>query len=211
MENTHHHPADVATAIEFVNTRDVEADELPTAESAILWLRDHDLLHEDAAFTELGSAGHHPARAAERWQQIAAIRAAMRELADANAESRAPAAPAVTLLNETLARVGPVQVAADDGGIGLSHSHGDDPIVDALGRLVAPLAHEIADGRADRMRICGNDTCRWVFFDTSRPNTRRWCEMASCGNRAKAARHRARARETSRAPDHEADGPTRSS
>jgi len=200
MENTHHHPADVGTAIEFINTRDVEADELLTAESAIRWLRDHELLHDDAALTELASADHHPSRAAARWEQIAAIRAAMRELADANAESRPPAAEAVALLNDTLAGVGPVQVAADHGAIGLSHSHGDDPIVDALGRLIAPLAHEIADGRADRMRICGNDTCRWVFFDTSRPNTRRWCEMASCGNRAKAARHRARVRETSGAP-----------
>ena len=43
-------------------------------------------------------------------------------------------------------------------------------------------------------RICENDTCRWAFYDRSRPGTRRWCEMSSCGNRMKAARHRARIR-----------------
>jgi len=33
-----------------------------------------------------------------------------------------------------------------------------------------------------------------VFYDISRTGRRRWCDMATCGNRAKAARHRARAR-----------------
>jgi predicted RNA-binding Zn ribbon-like protein len=37
--------------------------------------------------------------------------------------------------------------------------------------------------------------CRWVFYDESRAGKRRWCDMASCGNRAKAARHRARQKE----------------
>jgi predicted RNA-binding Zn ribbon-like protein len=33
-----------------------------------------------------------------------------------------------------------------------------------------------------------------VFFDESRGGQRRWCDMATCGNQAKAARHRARAK-----------------
>jgi hypothetical protein len=36
-----------------------------------------------------------------------------------------------------------------------------------------------------------------VFFDQSRSGRRIWCDMASCGNRAKAARHRARAKASS--------------
>jgi predicted RNA-binding Zn ribbon-like protein len=35
-----------------------------------------------------------------------------------------------------------------------------------------------------------------VFFDSSPTGRRRWCDMATCGNRAKAARHRARAKAT---------------
>jgi predicted RNA-binding Zn ribbon-like protein len=31
-----------------------------------------------------------------------------------------------------------------------------------------------------------------VFFDGTKNAARRWCDMATCGNRAKAARHRAR-------------------
>src|SRR3990172_7901865 len=37
---------------------------------------------------------------------------------------------------------------------------------------------------------CADPRCARVFFDGSRNGKRRWCEMATCGNRAKAARHR---------------------
>ncbi|WP_443691321.1 CGNR zinc finger domain-containing protein [Pseudomonas sp.] len=31
--------------------------------------------------------------------------------------------------------------------------------------------------------------CTWLFIDTSKNHRRRWCSMATCGNRAKAQRH----------------------
>ncbi|WP_121831306.1 CGNR zinc finger domain-containing protein [Streptomyces sp. S1] len=47
----------------------------------------------------------------------------------------------------------------------------------------------------DRIRACAHEACILHFFDTSRNGTRRWCSMAVCGNRAKASRHHARAKE----------------
>ncbi|HEX9767154.1 MAG TPA: CGNR zinc finger domain-containing protein, partial [Nitriliruptorales bacterium] len=46
----------------------------------------------------------------------------------------------------------------------------------------------------ERIKVCASETCQWLFNDVSRTGRRRWCDMATCGNRAKAARHRARAR-----------------
>jgi predicted RNA-binding Zn ribbon-like protein len=43
-----------------------------------------------------------------------------------------------------------------------------------------------------RVRACGADTCRWLFLDTSKNHTRRWCNMKVCGNRMKARRFQAR-------------------
>jgi predicted RNA-binding Zn ribbon-like protein len=43
----------------------------------------------------------------------------------------------------------------------------------------------------DRVRACGADTCRWLFLDTSKNHTRRWCKMKVCGNRMKARRFQA--------------------
>jgi predicted RNA-binding Zn ribbon-like protein len=44
---------------------------------------------------------------------------------------------------------------------------------------------------------CPGEGCGWLFLDTR--GRRRWCTMAVCGNRAKARRHAARARDESRA------------
>ncbi|TCR93000.1 CGNR zinc finger domain-containing protein [Rhizobium sp. BK376] len=45
----------------------------------------------------------------------------------------------------------------------------------------------------ERMKICGN--CGWLFIDRSKNKSRTWCDMAVCGNRAKANRHYRRKRE----------------
>jgi predicted RNA-binding Zn ribbon-like protein len=59
--------------------------------------------------------------------------------------------------------------------------------------LLAPVLWSAADllvaGGRIRVRQCANDKCLWLFLDASKNGTRRWCDMASCGNRAKARRH----------------------
>lgn len=59
--------------------------------------------------------------------------------------------------------------------------------------LLAPVLWSAGDlitgGARHRVRRCANDTCLWLFLDESKNATRRWCDMASCGNRAKARRH----------------------
>ncbi|BFV58111.1 CGNR zinc finger domain-containing protein [Kitasatospora sp. CMC57] len=42
---------------------------------------------------------------------------------------------------------------------------------------------------AHRIKACAHESCILHFFDTSQNGRRRWCSMAVCGNRAKAARH----------------------
>jgi predicted RNA-binding Zn ribbon-like protein len=44
----------------------------------------------------------------------------------------------------------------------------------------------------DRLRVCAGTDCGWVFIDTSKNSTRRWCDMEVCGNAAKARRFRKR-------------------
>ena len=44
------------------------------------------------------------------------------------------------------------------------------------------------------VRFCEALDCEWLFLDSSRNRSRRWCDMKSCGNRAKARRHYERSR-----------------
>ena len=55
---------------------------------------------------------------------------------------------------------------------------------------LAEEAELLTSGRLDRIRECpGLDGCGWLFYDTSRNGSRRWCSMEGCGNRAKGRRH----------------------
>ena len=45
-----------------------------------------------------------------------------------------------------------------------------------------------------RLRACEKPDCRWLFLDTSKNHTRRWCDMKICGNRMKARRFKAQHR-----------------
>jgi predicted RNA-binding Zn ribbon-like protein len=59
-----------------------------------------------------------------------------------------------------------------------------------------PIAEAAADLICNQdfrlIRSCGGSACTLVFLDRTKAHTRRWCRMAVCGNRAKAAAHRAR-------------------
>lgn len=61
------------------------------------------------------------------------------------------------------------------------------PVAEAIGDLL--VTEDFA-----RVRPCEGTGCTLVFLDRTKGRTRRWCSMALCGNRAKAAAHRTRAK-----------------
>ena len=63
------------------------------------------------------------------------------------------------------------------------------PLADAIGDLVTTADFTL-------VRTCEGSACTLQFLDRTKSHRRRWCSMAGCGNRAKAAAHRARGRRT---------------
>jgi predicted RNA-binding Zn ribbon-like protein len=58
------------------------------------------------------------------------------------------------------------------------------------GSVARSAADLLTSGQLDRLSRCADDRgCGYLFVDTSRNRSRRWCSMKSCGNRAKAKRH----------------------
>lgn len=194
----HDHAVDLETALDFVNTLKFDDGQpvelLGTTVEALDWLHGHGLVHHEAL-----------ARADEgaTLRRIRRTRAALRELADSTYEDRPPEPGAIAEVNRALRARQVLQLVPGPDGCRLDHRHVGDPVDDALANLAEPIVREIAAGRPERLRACASDTCRWIFYDDSRTGRRRWCDMASCGNRAKAARHRARAK----AVDQPADRP----
>jgi predicted RNA-binding Zn ribbon-like protein len=58
--------------------------------------------------------------------------------------------------------------------------------------LSQAAAQLMLSAELSHVRACAADDCRWLFLDTSRNHTRRWCQMQVCGNRTKARRFQAR-------------------
>ena len=127
--------------------------------------------------------------------RVGTARGALREIWDSTVEGRSADGAAVGLVNDTLGHVAPPELRPTLAGIAVGHRHeAADPLGEALARVAEALAEALADGDTTRFRICANDACRWVFEDTSRGGRRRWCDMQSCGNRAKVRRFRSRQR-----------------
>lgn len=166
---------------EFVNTYDLEGDTeaLGSPDDLTKWLRHNGLL----GVSEAGPADH--ARGIE-------LREAIRELLAANHEgSASPAAAARLTAAARRARLHP-EFTASGSSVLVPGASGVDA---ALGSLLVVITEAMADGRWRRLKVCRNDACRWAFFDTSRAGAGKWCSMAICGNRSKAAAWRARRRD----------------
>jgi len=71
---------------------------------------------------------------------------------------------------------------------------------EALDRPLWPIVRSAAEmltsEEVNSIRECASETCSWLFVDRSRTRRRRWCDMATCGNRAKARRHYQRRRQS---------------
>jgi predicted RNA-binding Zn ribbon-like protein len=60
-----------------------------------------------------------------------------------------------------------------------------------MARIAASLGEMLANREVQRIRVCANSGCRWVFHDPTKARTKRWCHDRTCGNRARVRRARA--------------------
>jgi predicted RNA-binding Zn ribbon-like protein len=64
--------------------------------------------------------------------------------------------------------------------------------------VLGPIAQSAVDllkgGEFHRLKQCPGPSgdCGWLFYDRTKNNSRRWCEMSVCGNRVKARRYQKR-------------------
>jgi predicted RNA-binding Zn ribbon-like protein len=191
-----HHEVPLETAFDFLNTLELEdgalVERLTSLDAAAGWLAEHDVVSDPGAIPGLGRTDGDRRETLDR---LVTTRTALRDVAHAVAHHEAPQPAAIDEVNRALRARERVELVAAPDGVRLGHSHVGDVVDDALARIAEPIVREVGSGHDSRFRICANDTCRWIFYDESRSGQRRWCDMATCGNRAKARRHRARRKE----------------
>ena len=85
-------------------------------------------------------------------------------------------------------------LSPSDNGFVWSFCSGTDSMDLFLDPIIKSAADLLVSPELKRVKQCADDACGWLFVDMSRNNSRRWCSMEDCGNRAKAHRHYLRKR-----------------
>ncbi|MED1781551.1 CGNR zinc finger domain-containing protein [Brevibacillus fortis] len=83
----------------------------------------------------------------------------------------------------------------EEGGYRQKQSSSTEGWPLVMAQIAASFAELLAPQHLERIKICDNEDCRWVFYDESRNRVRRWCDDKMCGNLMKVRRFRERQKE----------------
>lgn len=172
-------------------------DALDGFDTYVQWLGAARVLDSERAVAMLRRAHQQPTAASAALHEARRLRNVLRALAEQGpASDRRAEEAAISEINRVLGRsAGSRRVEPRaDGGFVRSFVTVGDVFAGLLVPVIESGADALVQGELGRVRRCASLRCSRVFYDASRNGKRRWCEMAKCGNRAKAARHRQKLR-----------------
>jgi len=182
--------------LDFANTADWHASAEPTERlnsynDLVLWGWATNLLGEDEALALWTTAGEHPEIADKVYERAIELREVLYRVFSQTVMQESLAREDLDFLNAALREAMmhlQLNNAADRFSLQWEISE------KALDRMLWPVVRSAVDlltsDDLGRVGECADDRgCGYLFYDTSRNRSRRWCSMESCGNRAKAMRH----------------------
>ncbi len=179
--------------LEFSHGRPEE--HLPDALALLAWLRERKLISGRGLAAEAGRLRRDGEEANRRLERFRHLRELVHAIAAETNERGHPTHDQVRLLNHILRHgLHYHQLEMDPESTRYAFAQVGDRLDQARATIASSLAQFLADDAPSRLRVCANEGCRYLFIDRSPTGRRRWCDMRTCGNQAKVARHRARAR-----------------
>lgn len=198
--------------LDFINTvdwREPPGDRFPGADALLReriggwddllrWGRESGVLDDAGAGVLADYAGRHPYLAREAWERALALRAAVRAVITAAAADQPPPAWSADIFESALAHaLQHRRIALTGAPPRWSWDVHDAPLDRIRWEIAWSSAELLTSPELPAVRTCMGEDCGWMYVDRSRNHRRRWCEMAICGNRAKARRHYARRKNAS--------------
>ena len=119
------------------------------------------------------------------------LRAALFSTFDALLDASTPAAADLAILNAELAEARAAErLVPEEGGYAIEDAA--PCTIDRFRHAVARDAADLLTGDRRRVKRCPAHDCRWLFYDSSKNLSRRWCAMDDCGTLEKVRRYRGR-------------------
>ncbi len=186
--------------LDFANTVNWHAGPQPDEElkqygDLLNWSRKIGLVDERQAQHLCHEAERRPMEAAAVLDHAHETREAIYHLLAAQAHGHSGDEADVRVLNAALAEaLSHARLTLTADGFGWDWSAADP---NALDQMLWPVVQSAVDlltsPELERVGQCADDRgCGWLFLDTTKNRSRRWCDMRDCGNRAKARRHYAK-------------------
>jgi predicted RNA-binding Zn ribbon-like protein len=180
--------------IDFVNTldwrgREVPGEHLKTYNDLIKWSRHAGIITPQDANKLFQKANQHPAAGKRVLNNAVDLRETIYRIFAAIIKSQKPAKEDLTAFNSYLAKTMLLsQIIETKDGFDWD-SNGDKSKMDwVLNPIIRSAADLLVSNELKKIKSCSDPKCGWLFLDISRNQSRRWCDMKDCGNRAKASR-----------------------
>jgi predicted RNA-binding Zn ribbon-like protein len=182
-------PDELANLYDFANTLDLrhfvhhgvlhqQAEELGTPTALGDWMKERGLLGRSGVPSQ------------KTFDSALRLRSAIRDYLKCDPEERQRKTAIVEQLNKAMEPF-PLRVAGlGRDGMKLLPAEANAPA--GLSAIVAELYDGASNGTLARLKMCAADECQRVFFDRSKPSSRRWCQTELCGNREKTRNYRER-------------------
>jgi predicted RNA-binding Zn ribbon-like protein len=185
--------------LNFANTvgnhkSDEPNERITTYQELVAWSRHVGILSDRVAKQIVREAALRPEEARQVLDRTIALREAIYHIFAAESSGVAPQAAEVAILNDALSSaMARARLARTEDGFVWNWTREEGGLDQMLWPITRSAADLLTSDDLDLVRECANETCGWLFVDTSKNHSRRWCSMSDCGNRAKARRHYARA------------------
>jgi len=152
------------------------------------------LLKEEEAHQLLRIAEQHPQVALKIVHNAVNLREAIYRIFYTISEESTPGAEDMALLNTALALAMShaciVRVEEENHFRWDWSAKSDADRLERINWLIVRSAADLlTSDKLHDVRACSAEDCRWLFLDISKNHSRRWCDMETCGNQAKARRH----------------------
>ena len=196
-----------ALALDFVNTASQRVDgpfkeKLVDYSELVRFAEEADAIDESGGQVLLGLAGTNARRATAVVEDARKLREAIyRTFSALGRGDEADAADLETISRHYADAVAHQRLANTADGIQFAWPDPPISLEQVLWSVAVSATELLVSDDVARVKECATDNCNWLFLDSSKNKSRRWCEMRECGNRAKARRHYARKKGAAQSPD----------
>ena len=199
MENDKKHAGNLSLlggcpCLDFVNTLDWRGTDHPleflhTYQDLVAWSRHAGTISTQEAGIISQRSKNRPSKQTKVLGKAIKLRETIYRVFSSLSEGRPAATEDLAAFNKFLSRtLKNSQIVRTKDGYNWD-SRGEMAKLDwILNPLIRSAADLLISDERKSVKKCGDPACGWLFLDTSRNKSRRWCDMSDCGNRAKASR-----------------------